>query len=322
MLNSNFNRKVKVHLPKVSFYKTEKHFSLIQLLAFVLVFGAIGIYFLWHSFAAAPTVTKLLTIMEENHSCAAAQAGMPNLSSVAATTNGGQVACANSKGITHPSLPNYLAYATGSTQGVKDDGPPSSHKISGQSVFDQAIAAAEAATSYHESIPSNCKQTDSGSYTAHHNPWAYMSDAVPRANCNAHDISSGSTSSGNLRTDVNGGSLPIVGFLVPTNAHNAHDGTLAAADSWLKAWLAVIETGPDFTSGALAIVVTFDEPDFSAPGTDPVWTVVIRKGMASQTINSGSYNLYSLLRSQERVAGVPFLGKAGSASDLLAAFGL
>src|ERR1051325_10789075 len=35
---------------------------------------------------------------------------------------------------THPSLPNYIAMTSGSTHGVADDGPPSSHPIRGASI--------------------------------------------------------------------------------------------------------------------------------------------------------------------------------------------
>lgn len=40
----------------------------------------------------------------------------------------------NYTAITHPSLPNYLALAGGSTFGVKDDSPPASHKIPARSM--------------------------------------------------------------------------------------------------------------------------------------------------------------------------------------------
>src|SRR5207302_8545501 len=54
--------------------------------------------------------------------------------------------------ITHPSLPNYVAATSGDTQGISDDGPPSSHPLSATSLFQQARSAA----SYLESMPSPC----------------------------------------------------------------------------------------------------------------------------------------------------------------------
>lgn len=44
-------------------------------------------------------------------------------------------------------------------------------------------------------------------------------------------------------------------MLIPNLDHDAHDGTLAEADSWLPGVLA----GPDFTAARLAVAVTADE---------------------------------------------------------------
>jgi hypothetical protein len=57
------NKKIKILLPKVQFARQVHHFSVKQMLMFVLVFGGLGAYFLWHSFAAQPLV---LTIETEN----------------------------------------------------------------------------------------------------------------------------------------------------------------------------------------------------------------------------------------------------------------
>jgi phosphatidylinositol-3-phosphatase len=265
-------------------------------------------------------VTKLLVIMEENHTCSTAQAGMPYLESVAAAY--AQVACSNFHGIAHPSLPNYLAYATGSTHGVADDGGPSSRPFTGPSVFDQTLSAGKTSTSYHESMSSNCQPSDANGYVVHHNPWVYGVDSGVHADCLSHDIPLGSTNGGALLSAVKAGTLPVSGFAVPNNQDDAHDGTLAQADNWLKAWLPVIESGPDFSAGHLAIVVTFDEPDPSGPATDPVWTVVIHKGTGPTVVNTGAYNVYSLLRWDEDVAGVSHLGNAAAAGDLRRALGL
>jgi len=41
-------------------------------------------------------------------------------------------------GITHPSLPNYIAMTSGGTQGITDDSGPSSHRLAVPSIFSQA----------------------------------------------------------------------------------------------------------------------------------------------------------------------------------------
>src|SRR5215471_10700200 len=43
--------------------------------------------------------------------------------------------------ISHPSLPNYIAAVAGTTFGITDDAPPSTHNLTGASIFDRLDAA-------------------------------------------------------------------------------------------------------------------------------------------------------------------------------------
>ncbi len=84
--------------------------------------------------------TKVLVIVEENHSLPQMLAGMPYLSRLATKRYG---YAARYLAITHPSLPNYLAIAGGSTFGVTNDAGPATNgrKVGkARSVFDEAIA--------------------------------------------------------------------------------------------------------------------------------------------------------------------------------------
>jgi phosphatidylinositol-3-phosphatase len=71
----------------------------------------------------------------------------------------------------HPSLPNYIAMTSGSTQGITDDGPPADHQLQAPSIF--SLLPGGGSRSLQESMPSNCFQTDSGEYAVRHNPQAY-----------------------------------------------------------------------------------------------------------------------------------------------------
>src|SRR3954449_9934084 len=77
--------------------------------------------------ATTPRITKVLTIVEENHGTAATLRGMPYLASLASRYGH----TTSYRNLTHPSLPNYLAMAGGSTFGVHDDAAPSSHHVPG-----------------------------------------------------------------------------------------------------------------------------------------------------------------------------------------------
>ena len=70
----------------------------------------------------------------------------------------------------HPSLPNYIAMTSGSTQRIGDDDPPASHRLDVPSIFSPLPSGGS--RSLQESMPSNCQQTDSGDYAVRHNPQA------------------------------------------------------------------------------------------------------------------------------------------------------
>src|SRR3978361_1359069 len=66
------------------------------------------------------TPTKVLVVIEENHSLAQMRAGMPFL----ARQSSKYGYATHWKALTHPSEPNYLAIVGGSTFGVTDDETP------------------------------------------------------------------------------------------------------------------------------------------------------------------------------------------------------
>ncbi|HEY0645964.1 MAG TPA: alkaline phosphatase family protein, partial [Nocardioides sp.] len=79
--------------------------------------------------------------------------------------------------MTHPSLPNYLAIVSGSTQGVTDDRNPKDHVLHGHTVLGQAVRAGHTAAVYAEGMPGKCALTNRGSrYAVRHNPWTYFVD--------------------------------------------------------------------------------------------------------------------------------------------------
>ena len=267
----------------------------------------------WH--AAAQRPTKVLVVVEENKTQGSAMAGMPNLAALARRHG----YTTHYRAVTHPSLPNYLAIAGGSTFGVHDDASPARHPLAGPSAFDRAIAAGRTAKTYAEAMPANCALRPTTRYAVKHNPWAYFADASSRANCRRFDVPSGTTTSGALRTDVDAGRLPTVGMLIPDVCHDGHDCSLAVADAWLKTWLQVIMAGPDYQRGRLAIVVTFDEDDKSADNT--VLTAVIAPE-TSGVVASSSYTHFSLSRYLAEVSGTTPLGAGRTAPSFRAAFQL
>jgi phosphatidylinositol-3-phosphatase len=263
--------------------------------------------------ATTPAVSKTLVFVEENHSLSEMKAGMPYLYQQAKKYGYADHYTA----VGHPSLPNYLAIAGGSTFGVTGDGSPSQYPEPAPNVFDAAITAGKTAKAYAESMSSNCEQTTTGSYAARHNPWVYF----PRdaAKCQQDDVPSGTTSLGALRQAIIAGALPAVGMVTPNVQHDAHDGSLAAADTWLKDWLSLIYASPDWQAGRLAVVVTADEDDYSQHNT--VLTVLLHPSQAGHVVSS-PLNHYSLTGLLTQVAHAPCIRSGCGAANFAAAFGL
>jgi phospholipase C len=259
--------------------------------------------------------TKVLVIVVENHSERAALDQMPYLAGLA--DDFGRTT--DYRAVTHPSLPNYLAVAGGSTFGVSDDESPSSHPIEQVSVFDAVIAAGGTAKTYAEAMPEPCTLEPVGRYAVKHNPWAYFSSSISRDNCGRFDVPAGDPGNGALRDDVDAGTLPTVGLLVPDLCNDGHDCPLLTVDEWLRQWLPVIKDGPDYRAGDLAVVVTFDEDDRTADNL--VLTTVIAPTVA-QVVAGAPLTHYSLSRYLAELGGATPLGEAATAASLRTAFGL
>jgi phospholipase C len=152
---------------------------------------------------------------------------MPYLASLGSTYG----RTTNYRSLTHPSLPNYLAMAGGSTFNVHDDSSPASHALPGSSVFDVALGRGQTAKTYAESMSSSCQRGAATPYAVKHNPWAYFSQH--RASCARYDVAAGSVSAGPLRQDITSGRLPRVGMVIPNLCNDAHDCSLRTADAWL-----------------------------------------------------------------------------------------
>jgi acid phosphatase len=265
--------------------------------------------------AAGAVPVKALVVVEENHSQSSVLSGMPYLASLADTY--GQTR--TYQAIAHPSLPNYLAIIAGSTFGVTDDQPPADHPVPGASVLDLAIAKAATAKAYIEDMPGPCTLVSSGDYAVKHNPWAYFSDPIDRRNCQNFDVPAGTPTGGALHDDVQDGTQPTVGMLIPNLCHDAHNCPLAVADAWLQQWLPLLMQGPDYRSGHLAIVITFDEDDNT--GDNTVLTTVIAPTVHHVSAATPLTH-YSLTRYLAELTASTPPAEAAAAASLSTAFGL
>lgn len=255
-----------------------------------------------------PRVTKVMVIMVENHSLSQMKAGMPKVFAFASR----YAYASNYYAIRHPSLPNYIAIASGSTYGITDDKGPGAHQLKGASVFSQALNHGKTSRTYADSMPSNCYLSNDGNYAVRHNPWTYFVDS--RTWCRKYD-----TPVARFGADAANGTLPNLGFLIPNMVHDAHDGTLAQADEWIAKRINAMTAGPDWAAGRLAIVITADEDDHNEGNR--VLTVVGSKYQTRKVVTT-RLDHYALTRFLEDVLHVPYLRNARYAADMRAAFGV
>jgi hypothetical protein len=214
----------------------------------------------------------------------------------------------------HPSLPNYIAMTSGSTQGITDDSDPSAHPLSVPSIFSQLGSGWR---SLEESMPSNCDLFNSGLYAVRHNPAAYYINI--RTQCAIQDVPL--TDPPNLSARFT--------FITPNLCNDMHscptastiDAEVKNGDAWLATWLPKIFASPEYRSGSTAVFLTWDEDDFNDAQHIP--TLVMSPSVRSGTSSSATFNHYSLLRTTEEMLGLgAFLGNAASAASMRAAFGL
>jgi phosphatidylinositol-3-phosphatase len=217
------------------------------------------------------------------------------------------------RALTHPSLGNYIAIAGGSTMGIVDDRNPVAHVIHGPSVFSQAIASGGSAAVYAEGMPGTCALDNGGSqYVVRHNPWTYFVDG--RAACQQFDVPGD-----RLKDAVEGAELPTVGMVIPDLCNDAHDCSLATADSWLRTNVGRVLDGRDWQSGLLAIVITADEDDHRQGNL--VLTTVLHPSLEHVVVDQPLTHL-SLSRFLSEVSGQPPLREAAQAPSLGDAFHL
>jgi acid phosphatase len=252
--------------------------------------------------------SKLLVFVVENHSLSEMKQQMPWTYHLARRFGHATRYTA----VAHPSLPNYLAIAGGSTYGVTDDGAPQAHPLGGRSVFGRAVRAGMSARVYAENMPQRCATSSSGEYAVKHNPWPYF--VHERGSCRKHDVAMAG-----FRHDVRHGRLPAAGMVVPNLCNDAHDCSLTVADRWLKKKVGLAMSGPDFKKGRLAIVVTADEDDRSQGNT--VLTILAHHSVR-HVVTHARLTHFSLCRLYTQVLGVSPLRQAAHAPSMAHAFGL
>lgn len=215
----------------------------------------------------------------------------------------------NYHAVTHPSLPNYLALFSGSTQGVTDD---SVHNLARRNLVDQLLAHRRTFRVYAQNVPLGCYKgatahdgpDGAGTYARKHEPAISFTDiSGNRLRCaNILDFRHFSPSAASFE------------LIVPNMCNSMHDCSVAKGDAWLHSFVPRI-LGSAALYGSV-VFITWDEGSTSLGGGGKVATLVIGPGVKRGFRSAVSHTHYSLLQTIEASWGLGCMNRTCSANDM------
>jgi phosphatidylinositol-3-phosphatase len=203
------------------------------------------------------------------------------------------------RGVTHPSLPNYLALVSGSTHGIRSN--CTSCTVAGRNLADTLEARKLSWKTYAEGLPrAGWTGASRGRYAKKHVPFLYFRDVLssPARLRRIVPLSQ-------LARDRAAARLPNFSLVVPDLCHDMHDCSVATGDAWLKRFLPPLLKLPD-----TAVFVIFEESSSSDPG---VPALALGSLVRSRSRCTSAISHYGLLRTIEEGLGLPLLGRSARA---------
>lgn len=251
---------------------------------------------------ASQPFAHIFVIVEENQPYAnvVGNSSAPYINSLIAR----YTLAANYFAVAHPSLPNYIALTSGSTQGFTTDcNPPAAGcEVNASNIGDLLAAAGKSWKEYAESMPAACYLLNSGNYATKHNPFVYYKDIVDnRARCQSHVVPFTQ-----LAIDLRSAkTTPDFAFITPNLCNDMHDCGLASGDHWLAREVPPILGSAAFRTQNSLLMITWDEDD---GGGNHVATILIGPQVKAGYKLTATYSHYSLLRTIEANWQLPPLG--------------
>lgn len=217
-------------------------------------------------------------------------------------------------GVTHPSLPNYLAMFAGATFGVTSNCLDCYQ--SATNLADQIEASGRTWRAYFESMPSPCYAGDSpnGLYVQKHNPFAYF-DSIRLDPARCGQV----VPLEHLSRDLAAGDVADFVWIGPDLRSSTHDASVAEGDRWLATTLPQVLDSPAFQQNGL-LILTYDEGDSDdgccgRPRGGGRIVTVIASPLAKRGFESDvPHDHYGLLRTIEDAWGLDHLGHAADPS--------
>ena len=173
--------------------------------------------------AVLPNFDHIVLIVLENtdYSVALDSSSMPHLAELAEKNS----LLSNYFAVSHPSLPNYLALMSGSTQGVTSD--CTNCFVSAQNLAGELDQAEKTWKAYLESMPSPCFLGEASRYAQQHNPLIYFDSVRLDTSICKNDI----VPLTQLWPDLTANQFPDFAFIMPDMCNSGHDCGATTADT-------------------------------------------------------------------------------------------
>jgi phosphatidylinositol-3-phosphatase len=208
-------------------------------------------------------------------------------------------------GVTHPSLPNYLALVSGSTQGITTN--CTDCVVDAKSLADTLEASGRTWKTYAEGLPApGFLGAFNGRYAKKHNPFAYFRGIVedPARRARLVPLSQ-------LGPDVRAGALPSFSLVVPDLCHSMHDCSVAVGDAWLRSQIGKFVKLPN-----TVVFVVFDEGSTSIRGGGHTAALAIGRAVRPGSRFARVTGHYGILRTIEQAWGLPLLGRSAHVAPI------
>jgi phosphatidylinositol-3-phosphatase len=255
----------------------------------------------------------VVVVIEENHAYEQI-IGNPDAAFINELAAGGAL-FTNSRGVLHPSQPNYLALFSGSTQSVTNDRRILGTPLTGPNLGAALFAKGHTFAGYSEGLPAigSLSLSVGDIYARKHNPWSNWQSDHPGPNQLPANINRRFTDFPSAFEE-----LPTVAFVVPGLMNDEHgDGSSAdadlirASDQWLKRYLGA------YASWAIGhdslLIVTWDEDDDTTANRIPTILVGshVKAGKYDQPITH-----YNILRMIEEFYDLPLAGASATSAPI------
>ena len=213
----------------------------------------------------------------------------------------------NYDAVAHPSLPNYLALISGSTQGIDSD--CTDCIVGGTSIADTLAAAKKSWKLYAEGLPSvGFTGASAGRYAKKHNPFVYFRRNLTRSRLQRVVPLT------QFASDVARNRLPAFSLIVPDLCHDMHDCSVSTGDTWLGQFVSPLLAGTRLRNSVLFVV--FDEGTSDTGGGGRVAALALGPLVRPHSQATRATNHYGLLRTIEQGLRLRLLGRSAHAQSI------